>query len=142
MVKEKEVRILAEEFLKGSDVFLLEVLVKPSNKITIFIDGENRVSIDACQKLSRFIEEHLDREKEDFELTVSSAGADRPLKITRQYKKVIGKTLEIVTCGGEKITGTLLTADENGIELEVGKGNQRFPFQEIKSAKEVITFKK
>lgn len=142
MIQEKEIRKITEEFLQGSDLFIVEVIIRPTNKITVYIDGESRVAIDACRNVSHFIEGNLDREKEDFELTVSSSGADRPLKIPRQYKKVVGNSLDLVTTDGKKITGDLISAGDEGIEMTIGKVKRFFSFDEIKTAKEVITFKK
>jgi ribosome maturation factor RimP len=151
MIAEKQVVKLAAEFLKGTDLFLIEVLVKPTNKISVFIDGLQGVTIEGCQQLSRHIEEHLDRETEDFDLTVSSPGADRPLKHPRQYTKNLGKELEIVTVAGDKFIGKVVTADENGVTISYAEKKSKKSLEEkvisllyanIKSAKEVITFKK
>ncbi len=151
MIAEKQVVKLANEFLKGTDLFLIEVLVKPTNKISVFIDGLKGVTIEGCQQLSRYIEEHLDRESEDFDLTVSSPGADRPLKHPAQYTKNLGKELEIVTLAGDKLIGKVNTADEHGISISyIEKRPKKLSeekiisllYHDIKSAKEVITFKK
>ena len=151
MIEEKQITRLAGEFLKGSDKFLVEVVIKPINHITVYMDGESRVSIEDCQGLSRHLEQMLDRDKEDFDLTISSAGADRPLKLLRQYLKNIGKSLDVVTKSGTKLSGILTRADQAGIELELevktgkkvtGKKMQLLTFDEIKTAKEVITFNK
>ncbi len=151
MITEKQVTGLIKEFLDGSDKFLIEVLIKPLNHIMVFIDGDHGVTIDDCKGLSRHLEQNLDREKEDFDLMVSSAGADRPLKVLRQYKKYIGKNLEIVTVSGAKTEGVLVFADRDGIKLEqeIKKSKKEsekkeldLKFNEIKSAKIVISFKK
>jgi ribosome maturation factor RimP len=152
MITEKQIKKLVADYFKGDEFFLVDLVLKPGNKISVFIDGDHRVTIEACKQLSRFLEENLDRESEDFDLTVSSAGADRPLKLPRQYKKNIGNDLEVITKAGDKITGTILNAGEEGIELEQqpvkksGKMQEKIvvslKFDEIKSAKEVISFKK
>ena len=152
MITDKTIISLVEEQLAGSDHFLVDVLIKPGNKIFIFIDGDNRVSIDVCIKLSRFVESHFDRDVEDFELMVSSTGVDRPLKLPRQYKKNIGFMLDIVLNDGEKFTGTVVSADDTEIVLEkqpekkskkeVEKILLTIKYTDIKTAKEVITFKK
>jgi ribosome maturation factor RimP len=151
MISELKVSKLTEEFLREHDTFLVDVVVKRGNQISVFIDGDHGVTIETCRELNHFLNENLDRDTEDYDLTVSSAGADRPLKLPRQYKKNIGKALDIITSNGEKISGTVLTADENGIELEIlpvkkQKKTQEIirmslQFSDIKSAKEVITFK-
>ena len=151
MITEQQLIRLIEGHLKDGEVFLVDVAVKSGNKISVFIDGDHRVTIEFCRELNHFLNESLDREKEDFDLTVSSAGADRPLKLPRQYKKNIGKALDVVTKTGEKLTGTVITVNETGIELEIQplkklKKDQEnkilaLNFSDIKSAKEVITFK-
>jgi ribosome maturation factor RimP len=151
MIREEKVIKLVEEKLSGRDLFLVDLVVKPGNKISVFIDGDHRVTIDDCRELNHFLNENLDRDSEDFELTVSSTGADRPLKIPRQYKKNIGNSLDVITNMGEKMSGVLLTVNETGIELEISplKKQKKDPylkivslkFSDIKSAKEVITFK-
>lgn len=152
MITEKQLQKLITHHLKGGDLFLVDFVIKPGNQISIFIDGDQRVTIEACRQLSRFLEDNLDRETEDFDLTVSSAGADRPLKLPRQYKKNIGNSLEIVTKAGDKITGTVLNVNESGVEIqppaekkpkkESNNASMHLKFDEIKTAKEVITFKK
>lgn len=152
MITEAHLKKLINSHFEGSSLFLVDLMLKPGNQISIFIDGDTRVTIDDCKHLSRFLEDNLDRETEDFDLTVSSAGADRPLKLPRQYKKNIGNSLEIIPTTGDKVTGMVLKADENGIEIEqdpikkskkvVEKIIISLKYDQIKSAKEVITFKK
>jgi ribosome maturation factor RimP len=109
------------------------------------------VNVETCRELSHFMNESLDRDAEDYDLTVSSAGIDRPLKLPRQYKKNIGNSLDVITKTGDKLSGVLLKSDETGIEMEippVKKSKKEtevkivsLKFDDIKSAKEVITFK-
>lgn len=151
MITQEQIVNVVEEILEGTDKFLVEVLILSGNKITVFFDGDNNVSISDCQKLSRFIEERLDVDYVDYQLTISSAGMDRPIKLLRQYKKRIGKGLDVITYSGDQISGILIKADENGIELEhpvknprkqVLKPNSIIAFERIKSAKILITFGK
>jgi ribosome maturation factor RimP len=151
MITEAKIIRLTESHLQGGDFFLVDVVVKPGNRIAVFIDGDHGVTIDVCRELNHFLNESLDRDTEDFDLTVSSAGADRPLKLPRQYKKNTGNSLDVVTKTGEKYSGVVLKADESGIEMEIPplKKPKKDPgikivslkFSDIKSAKEVITFK-
>ncbi len=151
MITEAKVNKLIGTHLAGSDVFLVETAVKPGNHISVYIDGDHGVTVDTCRELNQFLNESLDRDAEDFDLTVSSAGADRPLKLPRQYAKNIGKSLDVVTKSGEKISGIVLKTSETGIELAITplKKTKKEPenkivllnFSDIKSAKEVITFK-
>lgn len=107
MIQKKSIVALAEDFLEGSENYLIDVLVSTSNKIRVFIDNDDHVSIQDCIALSRHIESLLDREKEDFELEVSSPGIDQPFKHVRQYMKYIGKPVEILKLDGIKLSGVL-----------------------------------
>jgi ribosome maturation factor RimP len=145
---------LVEAHLAGRDIFLVDAVVKAGNRISVFIDGDHGVTIENCRELNHFLNESIDRDMEDFELTVSSTGADRPLQMPRQYKKNTGKSLDVITVMGEKISGVVIMADDTGIELTVSpppKKNKANKTQEIKTvslkysdirkATEVITFK-
>jgi ribosome maturation factor RimP len=111
MITKQQIEQLAEEKLKGSSFFIVDVKVLPGNRIEVYVDGENGIGIKDCVELSRYIEKSLDREAEDFSLEVSSPGATTPLKIGRQYLKHIGRDLEVTLNNGEKIEGTLVETD-------------------------------
>lgn len=151
MIDRTQIISITERLLEGSDLFLVEAVVKPGNKITVYVDGDHGVTIDACHHLCRQLEGTLDRDKEDFDLTVSSAGVDRPLLLPRQFKKNTGRTIEILTNEELQFTGKLIRCDEEGVELEIapdkrGKNTatekKTVLYKDIKRAKEVITFKK
>jgi ribosome maturation factor RimP len=151
MITQEQVIRVVEEILGGTDKFLVEVIIQSANKITVYFDGDNGVSISDCQKLSRLIEARLDKDYSDYQLTVSSAGMDRPIKLLRQYKKRIGKELEVIFLTGERITGILVRADDNEVELEhpvknpkkeSAKPNSIIAMEKIKSAKITINFGK
>ncbi len=95
--------------------------VKQNNtKLQVFIDSDEGVTFDTCQRISRYLEEHLDREGwlgEAYTLEVSSPGLSRPLKFPRQYPKHLGRKVE-VTADGETLRGTLVEVGEKGIVLE------------------------
>ena len=144
MIEKIKILELVNNALEGSDKFLVNLKITPDNRIFVDIDGDNGVNIDDCIEVSRAIEGNLDREEEDFELNVSSAGADQPLKLTRQYRKNVGRDLEVVTSDGERAEGTLEDASEEGIVLRT-KGTKkqapetlRFAYRDIKSARVVI----
>jgi len=150
MITEKQIGSYIREYLEESDKFLIEVHMKPGNHIMVFIDGDRGVTIDDCQKLSRFLEQKLDRDREDFDLMVSSAGADRSLQVPRQYLKYLGKELDVVTRAGDTFSGDLRKADTTGItiELEIKKSKKEIEkktvelgYGEIKSAKVKLRFK-
>ena len=144
-----EITNLVNEKLAGTDKFLVEVFIKTINRIFVFIDGDNGVKISDCVELSRFIESQYDRETVDFELNVSSAGADQPIRLPRQYLKNIGRSLQVKLSEEEIITGKLEALDEKGITL-ITKGDKKkktgpetlnLPFEDIKESKVVIEFK-
>jgi ribosome maturation factor RimP len=91
MIKKDQIIKLAEQFLAGSENYLIDVKVSSTNKIMVLIENDNHVSISDCIALSRQIEHSLDREQEDFELEVSSPGIDQPFRSIRQFMKHKGK---------------------------------------------------
>jgi ribosome maturation factor RimP len=121
MIDKEEVKKIVEDFLKSSDNYLVSVEIKPDNSIVVEIDNDQAVSIDDCIALSAFIESNTDREKEDFALEVSSAGVGQAFKIRRQYRKHIGKAIEVLAKSGIKYTGILKAADEEKIVLTLQK---------------------
>lgn len=142
---------MVEELLAGTDKFLVDILIQPTNRIFIYFDSDTIITIHDCQEISRTIECNLNRDSEDYDLTVSSSGLDRPLKMLRQYRKNIGKELDVVTTDGKNITGNLVKVDENFLELEhpvkkPKKENKRdntlLPLSEIKTAKVIVKFGK
>jgi len=129
------------------------IVISTDNNIKVFIDGDNGVTIKQCVELSRHIENNLDRDKDDFELSVSSAGADHPFLILRQYINNIDQKIRVITLDGKKITGILKSANNEAVDLleEVKSKNKKIkkavfgeiitiPMNEIKEAKRVITF--
>lgn len=140
---------------EGSDMFLVDVQELPGQVIEIIVDSDGPVSIDACVELSKAVEAMLDRDEHDFELTVMSAGVGQPLKLLRQYRKLIGKDVEVVTLNGMKYIAELVDANEEGIVIryrekvavegkkrkETVVREQRIPFGDIKTTKEYLDFK-
>lgn len=118
MIDAAHVREIAEAQMEGTDLFVVEVRVTPANEIVVTVDSDTQVGIDRCAELSRSIEEALDRDQEDFELTVMSAGIGQPLKYLRQYRKLIGSPVEVVLKDGGKIIGKLVDATDNQIAVE------------------------
>ncbi|MEX1189638.1 MAG: ribosome assembly cofactor RimP [Bacteroidia bacterium] len=117
MIQKNTVKTLAEDFLKESENYLIDVLVSSSNKIRVFIENDEHVSIQDCIALSKHIESNLDRETEDFELEVSSPGIDQPFKSIRQYRKYVGKTVDVLMNDGSKVSGELIGNTESEIEV-------------------------
>ncbi len=143
------------EFTAGTDLFLVDLKIDHSNAIEIYIDADSRVNLDDCIRLSKTIEGSLDREKEDFELNVSSAGLDMSLKLPRQFVKYIGQDLSVLAKNGIKYTATLISCNEESVCLEYevmelleGKKRKQLvkkqitlPYNDIKSTFVIISFK-
>lgn len=154
MITVEAIKKLADEKLTEGDNFLVDISVKPGNKITVLLDNDKGVSIADCVAMSRHIEFNLDREKDDFELNVMSPGLTEPFKILRQYQKNLGKYVDVVTKENKKLSGKLVKATEEGIVLESkskerveGKktkqeiiNNISLTFNQIKETKVVILF--
>ena len=107
MIDKNVVTRIVDEWLEGKDYFLVDVTVSPDDKIVVEIDHAEGVWIDDCVELSRYIESKLDREEEDYELEVGSAGIGQPFKVLQQYLIHIGKEVEILTKEGKKLEGVL-----------------------------------
>jgi ribosome maturation factor RimP len=151
--KEKVNALIAEGLLEKPSIFLIDLTITDAFKIIVSLDGDNGVLLQDCIDISRAIENNLDREEQDFSLEVASVGVGSPLKLVRQYKKNIGRTL-IVNTNGEKIEAELVDANEDFIILswearepkKIGKGKetvqkeQQIPYTEIKEAIVTVTF--
>jgi ribosome maturation factor RimP len=149
-----------QEYLAGEleerGLFLVEAVVRPGNKITVYIDNMKGVTLDECISVSRYLENKLDRNAEDFELEVSSPGLDKPLKLPVQFEKNAGRFIDIVRTDGIKITAKLLGIRNGIIQVEkeaimkdpvtrkktIERHVQEIRQDEIKSAKVVISVKK
>lgn len=155
MIDKNVVRNIVEEWLEGKDYFLVDVTVSPDDKIVVEIDHAEGVWIEDCVELSRFIESRLNREEEDFELEVGSAGIGQPFKVLQQYINHIGMDVEVLTKGGEKLCGVLKDADAEHFVVTAQKrvkveGSKRprlveedmtFAYEEVKYTKYLISFK-
>jgi len=115
MINRKKIERLIEEGLAGTDRFLVELSMNEANHIQVYIDSDTQLGISHCVELSRLIESNLDREEADFELNVSSAGLDMPLRKKRQYFKYIGKLLNVKLKDGSKLMLRLKEVTENDI---------------------------
>jgi len=118
MIDETLISKLIEDKLGDGGLFVTELVVKQGNNIQVFIDSDHGVSVDDCIALSRHIESNLDRDQEDFNLQVSSAGVDQPLKFARQYIKNIGRKLNIELSDGRNLTGALMAAGNEKIQIQ------------------------
>ena len=155
MIEKAVVTQLVEEYLQASNPYLVEVAIKPGNYIVVEIDSDESVSIDDCVALSQYIEDHLDRDVEDYELEVGSAGITSPFKVLRQYQKNIGNEVEMLLKSGSKKVGVLTAVDIAGATISVEKKvkpegakrpvmvteEENYPFEEVKYTKYLIRFK-
>ena len=118
MITKEQIISLAEEAMKDTDRFVVNVTISKSNVIELFLDADSSVTIDDCVAVSNYINEKLDRDVEDYELNVSSAGIDEPLLKMRQYQKYIGKDLVITDNEGTKKMYKLLSFNDGQLEVE------------------------
>lgn len=152
MIDVNDIRTIVLDYLEGqedSGFFLAHTEVRGANEIVVEIDHDtDPIDLDTIVSLTRWIEERMDREQEDFELMVSSAGLTSPLRMPRQYRKYVGKEMVMVLKSGAKEQGILTAADDEKCVIEVtrmvkGEGDRRkkavqesitLPYPEIKSA--------
>ncbi len=155
--KSKVLELIDERIAElGNGLFVVELTISSNNVIQVELDKhEGNVSINDCMSVSRNVEHNLDREAEDFELQVSSAGLDKPFRVLAQYTKNIGRTVKVVLQNGKKIEGELKAASEKEIVVEnsrmekiEGKKKKELiveqhvlPMEQIKDTKIVISFK-
>ena len=146
MIDKFKVLDIVKDTLEGTEKYLVNMRITPDNRIFVDIDGDNGINIDDCIDLSRTIENQLNREEEDFELNVSSAGAEAPLKMPRQYRRHIGRMLSVEPFEGEAVQGTLIEADEEQFVIKT-KGLKKEPpremafrFENVKTVKVVLPF--
>ena len=146
---------IVNEWLEGKDYFLVDITVSPDDKIVVEIDHAEGVWIDDCVELSRYIESKLNREEEDYELEVGSAGIGQPFKVLKQYLIHIGTDVEVLAKDGKKYVGVLSDANEENFTITVEtkikpEGAKRpklveqditFTYEEIKYTKYLISFK-
>jgi len=116
---EDYVNSLLEE---SEDVFLVEVKVNPGNNVIVFLDADNGITIDTCTRINRALYKQIEEESlfpnGDFALEVSSPGVDEPLKLYRQYKKNIGRTVEVFLNDETKKQGKLIEVNNDEITIE------------------------
>ena len=135
--------------------YIVDVSISKENDIEITIESEEgRVELDDCVAVSRYFETQFDREKEDYSLTVTSAGLDQPFKVLKQYIKAVGKKVEVQLKGGKKMVAALEAADEESITLrysqkeavegkkkkEVVEHVDRFTMDQVNSVRPFIEF--
>lgn len=121
MIDKNVVRNLVEEWLQDKEYFLVDVEISPDDRIVVEIDHADGVWIEDCVELSRYIEDRLDRDEEDYELEVGSAGLGQPFKVPQQYVNFIGKNVEVLDGDGKKVKGVLKSVDGNDFTVTVAE---------------------
>ena len=140
MITSEYITDLVTQHIGGTDIFLVEVLVKPGNAITVHVDRPDGISIDECVKISRYLNESLDREVEDYSLEVSSPGLGGAFRVKQQYEKNLGRDIEVLYTDGIKVKGKLQKVSDEGVVLNVQGDDEKISFEEIKTAKAIISF--
>lgn len=146
MIDKFKVLDIVKEALGDADKYLVNMKITPDNRIFVDIDGDNGINIDDCITLSRTIEQALNRDEEDFELNVSSAGADSPLKLPRQYRRHVGRTLTVDTLDDHTVEGELIECDDTQFIIRT-KGTKKaapqmltFAYADVRTVKVVLKF--
>ena len=132
MINKEQISKLVEESIQDTDLFLVEVKVKPSNVIEVFIDSDTAVNIDQCVAVSRYVESKMDRDADDFELSVLSWGLSGALKLDRQLQKYVGKDVEVKTKEHGKLQGKLVSFNAEKVEIAPApkKSSKKKPAEE------------
>lgn len=155
MINKDTVRSIVEEWLDGKEYFLVDIEISPDDRIIVEIDHADGVWIEDCVELSRFIEDHLSRDEEDYELEVGSAGLGQPFKVAQQYHCFVGKDVEVLDADGKKYKGVLKAVEGNDFTVTVQEkqkveGKKRpqlvetdytFHMDKVKYTKYLINFK-
>lgn len=155
MIAKEKIQEIIEPIVKEKEAFVVDIKISTSNKINIELDSLKGFTINDCVEVSRFVESKLDRDEEDFELEVASAGLSEPFKVLQQYQKNIGNEVETILKDGKKTIGILSDVDEKGFTIEETKKvkiegkkkkqevveKQSYTFDQIKSTKVVLKFK-
>lgn len=155
MIDKNVVKSLVEEWLDGKEYFLVDIEISPDNRIVVEIDHAEGVWIEDCVELSRFIEDRLNRDEEDFELEVGSAGLGQPFKVPQQYINFVGEPVEVLDADGVKVKGTLKSVEANDFTVTVSEkvkveGKKRpqlmdvdhtYQMDKVKYTKYLISFK-
>lgn len=151
MIHSEQIEKLVLERIESLDnkeeLFIVDIRVQPGNIINVFIDSDRSIDISDCVKISRHIESNLNREVEDYELTVSSYGLDQSIIMPRQFKKHIGRTVRFVMQDKEDFNAEILSVDENLISVKTVPKKKKelasektISIDKINKAKLVITF--
>ena len=121
MIDKQQLTQTVEQAIEGTSIFIVDIKINPGNAIVVEIDSPESIDIDTCAKITRQIEATFDRDVEDYELEVGSAGLTAPFKVKGQYLKNIGNEVEVLTSDGRKLQGVLTAVSDNDFTIEVAK---------------------
>lgn len=155
MIDKNVVKTIVNEWLADKDYFLVDIMISPDDKIVVEIDHADGVWIEDCVALSRYVEDHLSRDEEDYELEVGSAGLGQPFKVPQQYVNFVGREVEVLDADGKKYKGILKSVDGNDFvvttqEKVKAEGKKRpvladvdhsFKMDQVKYTKYLLSFK-
>ena len=155
MIDKNVVKSLVEEWLQDKDYFLVDIEISQDSRIVVEIDHADGVWIEDCVALSRYIEDRLSRDEEDYELEVGSAGLGQPFKVPQQYLNFIGEEVEVLDADGKKTRGVLKSVDGNNFVVtatekvkvegkkrpQVMEVDHDFEMDHVKYTKYLISFK-
>jgi ribosome maturation factor RimP len=146
-------KLAAEQYAESNGLFVVSVDISKDNDVDVVIDADSRdVTLDDCVGMTEFIQERVSRDEEDYSLTIGSAGLTSPFKVLRQWKKAVGTEIQLTRKSGERVNATLLSADEEGVDISFqrkaeGKGakaketvTEHLLYSDIKTAKPIIKF--
>lgn len=149
----KAIEALTGKIIEGdNDIFLVSIRIKPTNNFKIYLDADGGLSIEKCIKINRALYKAIEEQgwypNGDFSLEVSSPGVDEPLKMLRQYKKNVGRKLEVILKDDTKKEGKLTSVDESNIQIEYTEGKNKkavthsvaIAFSDIKQATVLVSF--
>ena len=136
MIDKNIVKTIVEEWLQDKDYFLVDIEISSDDRIVVEIDHADGVWSEDCVELSKYIEDHLSRDDEDYELEVGSAGLGQPFKVAQQYVNHIGKDVEVLTADGKKLQGVLAAVDGDTFSVTTREkvqveGKKRPELQEV-----------
>ena len=146
MIDKNVVKKLVEEWLQDKEYFLVSIEISPDDRIVVEIDHADGVWIEDCVALSKYIEDHLNRDEEDYELEVGSAGLGQPFKVPQQYINFIGKEVEVLDADGKKVKGILKAVEGEKVKVEGKKRPVKqevdhvYQMDKVKYTKYIISF--
>ena len=149
MITKDHIRRLVTGFISGTGIFLVDVRLSSTGRITVLIDRPEGVRIEDCVSISRQINSELGEEAGDYELNVSSPGLDMPLLVPEQFIKNEGRMVDVTTGEGERLKGVMMNVTAGGFDLQTETKQKKekvtvvrsFNFEDVKTVKIIISFK-